>query len=149
LRAATYLMASPGAAGEGALPARPVATERQRLAAELKAARESGVMIQTARGVSSEAPELVPSASGASASETPAPRLALDAANDPGNQQRKADFLDAKDSSADVNPHALTAAASPYMLSPCTVIVASLITGLNSDLPGIVLPRSQRMPMIA
>jgi type IV secretion system protein VirB10 len=38
----------------------------------------------------------------------------------------------------DVNPHRLTAAPSPYTLSAGSVIAASLITGLNSDLPGLV-----------
>ncbi len=36
------------------------------------------------------------------------------------------------------NPYRLTAAPSPYLLSAGSVIAASLITGLRSDLPGIV-----------
>lgn len=39
---------------------------------------------------------------------------------------------------ADVNPYALTPPASPFLLSAGSVIAASLITGLNSDLPGVV-----------
>lgn len=72
------------------------------------------------------------------ATDTPATRLALDPEHDPGSQQRKADFLGNKDESSDINPHALTQPVSPYTLSAGTVIAASLITGLNSDLPGLV-----------
>src|SRR3546814_4754228 len=39
---------------------------------------------------------------------------------------------------ADVNPHRLTAPVSPWTLQAGSVIAASLITGLNSDLPGLV-----------
>jgi len=38
-----------------------------------------------------------------------------------------------------VNAHELRAAPSPWTLSAGTIIPASLITGLNSDLPGTVL----------
>jgi type IV secretory pathway VirB10-like protein len=39
------------------------------------------------------------------------------------------------------NPHALQSPASPYQLMAGTVIAASLVTGLNSDLPGFVIAR--------
>jgi type IV secretion system protein VirB10 len=65
--------------------------------------------------------------------------LALDAQNDPNAQGRKLDFIEAHDGSSDVNPHRLTPAASPYLLSAGSVISASLITGLRSDLPGLVI----------
>lgn len=42
------------------------------------------------------------------------------------------------DPKGDVNPHALTALPSPYTLSAGSVISASLITRLRSDLPGLV-----------
>src|SRR3546814_6189829 len=38
----------------------------------------------------------------------------------------------------DTSPHALTAPASPWTLHAGSIIAASLITGLNSDLPGLV-----------
>ena len=63
---------------------------------------------------------------------------ALDPARDPNAQGRKAQFVGAQDKSGDANPHGLTAAPSPYVLSAGSVISASLITGLRSDLPGIV-----------
>src|SRR3546814_18004377 len=47
-------------------------------------------------------------------------------------------FVGTLDRSDDINPHTLTAAPSPYLLSAGSVISASLITGLRSDLPGLV-----------
>jgi len=114
--------------------------ERQRLAAERKAARESGVMVQVS---GANRPAAVASSEASSAPTTaptdPAsPRLALDPELDSNGQQRKADFLAGKDAAGDINPHALLPAASPWTLSAGSVIAASLITGLNSDLPGLV-----------
>lgn len=73
-----------------------------------------------------------------SSSASPAAKIALDPDHDPGNQQRKADFLVARDQGGDSNPHELVKLSSPYTLSAGTVLSASLITGLNSDLPGLV-----------
>jgi type IV secretory pathway VirB10-like protein len=50
----------------------------------------------------------------------------------------KAEFVGALDPRGDVNPHVLTRLPSPYLLSAGSVISASLITGLRSDLPGLV-----------
>ncbi len=63
---------------------------------------------------------------------------ALDPDRDPNAQGRKAQFVGTLDRSGDINPHTLTAAPSPYLLSAGSVISASLITGLRSDLPGLV-----------
>jgi type IV secretion system protein VirB10 len=65
-------------------------------------------------------------------------RMALDPEHDPGQQQRKADFVAAANDKSDLNPHAVMASPSPYTLMAGTVIAASLITGVNSDLPGLV-----------
>ena len=62
---------------------------------------------------------------------------AASAAALPASQQRKLEFVQTSD--GNVNPQGLQEAASPWMLSAGTVIPASLITGLNSDLPGMVL----------
>lgn len=113
------------------------AQERGRQLAEVKAARESGVLVQGRQAL--VAGDAVPvSAAAATAAAPDAPKLALDAAKDPNAQQRKADFVEALDPRGDVNPHALTASTSPYTLSAGSVISASLITGLRSDLPGLV-----------
>lgn len=117
-------------------------TERQRLAGERRTARESGVLMQlggAARTASPSSPtaqvagEAVSGAGGDARG-----RLALDPERDPNNQQNRQDFVNRRDSGGDVNPHMLTAAPSPYTLHAGSVIAASLITGLNSDLPGLV-----------
>lgn len=119
--------------GTGSDPSvQQAAQERERQLAELKAARESGVLVQ-GRTVSS--PSTAPDAA---AAPTPMANPALDPDRDPNAQGRKAQFVGALDRSDDVNPHVLTAAPSPYLLSAGSVISASLITGLRSDLPGLV-----------
>ena len=53
--------------------------------------------------------------------------------------RRKLSFLRAAPDKDIYNPHALERPASPYQLMAGTVIAASLISGLNSDLPGFVI----------
>ena len=55
------------------------------------------------------------------------------------DQSRKLTFLKAGPEKNIYNPHPLQTPASPYQLMAGTVIAASLITGLNSDLPGFVI----------
>ncbi len=52
---------------------------------------------------------------------------------------RKLTFLRSGPDKAIYNPHGLQTPASPYQLMAGTVIAASLVTGLNSDLPGFVI----------
>ena len=111
------------------------AAERERQLAELKAARESGVLVQNRQ--TSPSTETTTVASPA-AQTGEADKVALDPDRDPNAQGRKAAFVSKRDSTADINPHALTALPSPYTLSAGSVIAASLITGLRSDLPGLV-----------
>jgi len=67
-------------------------------------------------------------------------RLDLDPTRDPNNQQRKLDFLNSKrDDKAIYNPHGLQQPVSPFEVMAGTLISASLITGLDSDLPGLVV----------
>ena len=54
-------------------------------------------------------------------------------------QARKLTFLKSGPEKDIYNPHALQTPASPHQLMAGTVIAASLITGLNSDLPGFVI----------
>lgn len=113
--------------------------ERQRLAAEQKAARESGVMMQISganRPGAAEPP--APVASTTPPTDAGTAKIALDPDRDPNGQQRKADFVGAADRTSDINPHALMPSPSPYTLVAGSIISASLITGLNSDLPGLV-----------
>jgi type IV secretion system protein VirB10 len=79
-----------------------------------------------------------PHASSSAPAAVDNPRIARDPEDDPGRQQRKIDFVAGRDGAGDINPHALVAPPSPWTLSAGSVIAASLITGLNSDLPGLV-----------
>ncbi|ENY82792.1 TrbI/VirB10 family protein [Sphingopyxis sp. MC1] len=111
------------------------AAERERRLAELKAARESGVLVQNRQTQpTGEASIAAPAATPASEPG----KVALDPTSDPNAQGRKTAFVVALDPKGDVNPHALTPLPSPYTLSAGSVISASLITGLRSDLPGLV-----------
>ena len=65
--------------------------------------------------------------------------LPLDPARDPGDAQRKLDFVNAHDDRNIYNPHAIQDPVSPYEVMAGTLISASLITGLDSDLPGLVV----------
>lgn len=108
---------------------------RQQREAETKAALQSGLMVtaagsQQASGSSAAAPS-VPATDGKA-------ELALDPTRDPNGQGHKADFVATLSKDTTTNPHALVAAPSPYLLSAGSVIAASLITGLRSDLPGMV-----------
>jgi type IV secretory pathway VirB10-like protein len=67
------------------------------------------------------------------------PRLALDPSRDPGDAQPKLDFVNAQDGRNIYNPHGVQDPVSPYQVMAGTLISASLITGLDSDLPGLVV----------
>ena len=106
--------------------------ERERVAAARQAARTSAVLVQLDTGPNANAvapaqPDVA--AAGPAAADGPA---AI-----PASQQRKIEFARSPD--GDRNSHELRAAPSPWTLSAGTIIPASLITGLNSDLPGTVL----------
>jgi len=60
-------------------------------------------------------------------------------ANDTSEQTRKLSFLKSGPEKEIYNPHTLEKPASPYQLMAGTVIAASLVSGLNSDLPGFVI----------
>ncbi|WP_096701054.1 TrbI/VirB10 family protein [Magnetospirillum sp. 15-1] len=109
--------------------------ERQRLASQALKAREAGVFFPiVARPPAATAVAMGP---GSAAPETP--RLALDPERDPNGQQRKLDFVNQKPETGITNPHALQIPVSPWQVMAGSVIAASLITGLNSDLPGLVV----------
>jgi type IV secretion system protein VirB10 len=114
------------------------AAEWERRLAEVKAARESGVLVQEREG-SSIAESAPPAASSLASTEPPATdKVALDPERDPNAQGHKAQFVATADPHGDVDLHAIAPAPSPYTLSAGSVISASLITGLRSDLPGLV-----------
>jgi type IV secretion system protein TrbI len=55
------------------------------------------------------------------------------------SQDKKLAFLNGKGDDQIYNPHVLQKPVSPYTLMAGSIIPASLITGLNSDLPGFVI----------
>ena len=63
----------------------------------------------------------------------------IDLGTDTSDQTRKLSFLKAGPEKEIYNPHGLQTPASPYQLMAGTVIAASLVSGLNSDLPGFVI----------
>ncbi len=65
--------------------------------------------------------------------------LKLDLQNDQNLRGRKLDFLNQGTDGKIYNPHALQVPASPYQVMAGTIISASLVTGINSDLPGRVI----------
>lgn len=111
---------------------------------ERRAARTSGLFFSSARAASNELAESVggapaPAATVPVPAESAGPKMAIDFTADPNAQQRKADFVAEGNVGNDVEPHVLVPAASPNMLSAGSVIPGSLITGLRSDLPGMVI----------
>nr|NUR36468.1 TrbI/VirB10 family protein [Sphingomonas sp.] len=113
------------------------AAERERQLAELKAARESGLLVQGREGsgvVEAAAAAPPPSTS----TEAAAGKVALDPERDPNAQGHKTEFVATNDPHGDVNPYKVSQAPSPYTLSAGSLISASLITGIRSDMPGLV-----------
>lgn len=144
------LDAGGGVTGDSAMPPamtpqeQAAETERQRIAAQAAQAREAGVMVQSSGRAAAaiSAPAAGAEATGAiPATGEPAQtgRLALDPERDQNNQQRKLDFVGQSASGGIYNAHALQTPASPYQVMAGSVIAASLLTGLNSDLPGMVV----------
>ncbi|MDH7638088.1 TrbI/VirB10 family protein [Sphingomonas sp. MAHUQ-71] len=111
-----------------------VAAEQQKAADALREARQSGLLVQTK---SDSAPAPTSSVTAATTPPTTT-QTSLDPGNDPNAQGHKADFVKTLDTEGVVNAHPMMAPASPNMLSAGTIIAGSLITGLRSDLPGLV-----------
>jgi type IV secretion system protein VirB10 len=122
--------------------------ERLRLAQQAQQAREAGVFFQLTQqrggGITTAAATVGARAEGQSAppaqqaQEPGAPHLNIDPDRDQNDQQRKTDFVNLASARSIYNDHALQTPASPYEVLAGTVISASLLTGLDSDLPGMV-----------
>jgi type IV secretion system protein VirB10 len=106
----------------------------QRLAEQAEAARTSSVLVRL-ESAAPPAPKLDSVVPPAMPIADP-PAEASTAAGAAG-QRRKMDFLRARPGDRNPVPH--VDAPSRWILSAGTVIAASLITGLNSDLPGMVV----------
>lgn len=116
--------------------------ERIRLAQQARQASEAGVFFQ----IANNPPGVLPAATVASANavsdtgtSTASTGLSLDLAHDPNNQGRKLDLVNGKADKDIYNPHTLQTPASLYELLAGTIISGSLITGVDSDLPGTVI----------
>ena len=141
LRARNNLGVSVSAATSENDAARAEELHQARLARQ---ASESTVFFQTASnhmGLSSVA---APANSSVPVPAADAPlraddRLTLNPLRDQNEQQRKLDFVNARSDGNIYNPHAIQDPVSPYEVMAGTLISASLITGLDSDLPGIVV----------
>ncbi|UCI32144.1 TrbI/VirB10 family protein [Mesorhizobium sp. B4-1-4] len=129
----------------GIAPGQEASAEEQRLAQQAISARESQVLFRivnratqtdlAGNGRGAQQPfEALPQFDVRSGLPSVAP-----AEGDQNNQQRKLDFISQQDSRGIYNPHALQTPASRYQLMAGSVIAASLITGINSDLPGLVV----------
>ena len=129
-----------------------VTEEMSRIARMASQARESPVLfrLQPIASIRASAPRNAPSDVAQSqatrpAAEVPSPMTAFQLnTGDPGqmsggDQLRKLTFLNTGPEKETYNPHALQRPASPHQLMAGTIIAASLVTGLNSDLPGFVI----------
>ena len=108
--------------------------ERQRRADDLKNARQSALLSQGVRSGStpSAASEVSRALLGQAAGGS------VPAADTPATD-RKVQFAEKLDGKGDINPHSVSRSSSPNVLIAGSVIAASLITGLNSDVPGMVV----------
>ncbi|MES0050593.1 TrbI/VirB10 family protein [Mesorhizobium sp. M0053] len=130
----------------GIAPGQDVSAEEQRLAQQAIEARESQVLFRieirsrqmdaAGNGEGARPPlETLPAQSDAERMRA----SVASAEGDQNNQQRKLDFISQRNTSGIYNPHALQTPASPNQIMAGSVIAASLITGINSDLPGLVV----------
>ncbi|MFS0771231.1 TrbI/VirB10 family protein [Sphingomonas sp. 1P08PE] len=128
------------------LPSAPAASpraidvQREQAIAQATAARESALLV-----TSSTRQPAAPDAPVVAAGPRPVPGAAIsaptlpDAEREPGGQQRKAEFVAGSDRAGAFDPHTVAPPASSAPLSAGSVINAALITGLRSDLPGLVI----------
>lgn len=120
-----------------------VSEQEQRLAQQSIQAQEAGVFFRIENKPKQGVPanQVLPAQSGTPTTQQQdtSNKLPLDPERDQNNQQRKLDFVNQRDAGSIYNPHALQTPASPYQVMAGNVISASLITGINSDLPGLVV----------
>ena len=117
-----------------------LSAEEQRLAQQAIQAKEAGVFFRIENRPRQDTPAVTnqPPQTAAATGSPDANRLTLDPERDRNNRQRKLDFVSQRDTGGIYNPHALQTPVSPYQVMAGSVIAASLITGINSDLPGLV-----------
>jgi type IV secretion system protein VirB10 len=119
--------------------------ERIRMAQKAEQAHESGVFFQ----INAKRDPIQPASNGQSTTTVTATpvsgtspdgtHLTIDLQKDQNLQQRKLDFLNQGVDRNIYNPHPLQDPVSPYEVMAGTIIAASLVTGINSDLSGLVV----------
>jgi type IV secretion system protein VirB10 len=129
--------AGTGAAGLAASDPKAADIERSPVLVSL------GARLTSSSGSDGNAVSASPLSPGANLPLAPAsandkPEDAPSPPDDPNRQGHKAAYLHAGPQGDGVNPHILIPAASPWIVSAGSIIAASLITGINSDLPGEV-----------
>ena len=125
---------SPGPTNADGERARSLDEDRQRVAGAEATARTSPVIVPLdANRVATQPGPGEPKQTGGLDQKLVSSSAAISA-----SQQHKIDFAQI-DGKGDVNPHELSPVPSSWTIAAGTIIPASLITGLNSDLPGIVL----------
>ncbi|KDA04196.1 TrbI/VirB10 family protein [Hyphomonas oceanitis] len=138
---------------EGRLEGLEEAAEREtdlraRQAALAESARTSGIFFK--RGPDMARPRMEDPVAGAPAPATPRPDLSAFAppgpvpfgsslGEDPNRPVSKQALLSDEADPSIYNPHQLERPISPYQLMAGTIIPATLLTGVNSDLPGQVV----------
>jgi len=116
--------------------------ERIRQAKLAQQAREATVFFQVSQRPAAAPAATEPVAAAADeplSAETGRNEAAPELGSDPSLQGRKLAFLNSAVDGDIYNKHALETPISPYQVLAGTIIPASLITGINSDLPGAVL----------
>jgi type IV secretion system protein VirB10 len=107
--------------------------DRERREGEIRTAFQSALMVQSGKApVGITAPV---------ANDTKAALLGVsDSESVEGSEQdRKAQFAERLDTRGNINPHVLSPPSSANMLMAGSVIAGSLITGINSDVSGMVI----------
>ncbi len=114
--------------------------ERLRLARQAQQAREASVFFQIAARRDDASLAATPRAvASVSTPQVATASQGLTRDRGPSAQERKIDFLESRADTDVLNRHALQYPASAETVFAGTVIAASLVTGINSDLPGFVI----------
>ncbi|NIJ34959.1 TrbI/VirB10 family protein [Sphingomonas oligoaromativorans] len=102
---------------------------------ELRAARQSPILVQNSGG---RAPISPAQGTAITPQQETGTHTTVGSLTDASDQEKKIGFMKALEIGSAVNPHEPSLPVSPWLLSAGSVIPASLITGLRSDLPGLV-----------
>lgn len=116
--------------------------ERLRRAQQARQAKEASVFFPLSQNRGGASTQVAQVNAGAGQPGTVAGdngRLFLDPDRDQNNQQRKLDFMNQRSGGDIYNPYPLQDAVSPFQVMAGSIIAASLVTGINSDLPGTVV----------